>query len=216
MAAFKLDAEMVAQKKVDPIIEEKLKTPDKRRRSEVIERETKNIYRRAFSETQLLDLIPEDMKEGHSYHFITGGDVDGLSYLKLVLRQQPLDYLLFSTWVIAADDILQLEEWLKTGKIKKIDAYVGEIFKGSYVFEYKKLKEVITKYGGRLCEFKNHSKIFAGKGPKYSFGIETSANINTNPRTENGCITIDKEIFKFYKDFFDGIVSFDKEGNTKK
>ena len=39
------------------------------------------------------------------------------------------------------------------------------------------------------------TKIFAGYGDKFHFGIQTSANINTNPRTENGCITINKEIF---------------------
>jgi len=38
-----------------------------------------------------------------------------------------------------------------------------------------------------------HAKIFAGHGPKFYFGIQTSANINTNPRTENGCITIGRE-----------------------
>lgn len=31
----------------------------------------------------------------------------------------------------------------------------------------------------------------------------------TNPRTENGCITISNEIYKFYKDYFDGIKSFE-------
>ena len=58
--------------------------------------------------------------------------------------------------------------------------------------------------------FKNHSKIFAGYGEKYYFGIQTSANINTNPRTENGNITLSKELFQFYKSYFDGIKSFEK------
>ena len=44
------------------------------RRVECIERETKNVYRRAFSETQLLDVIGTDtLKIGHSYHCISGG-----------------------------------------------------------------------------------------------------------------------------------------------
>jgi len=103
-------------------------TPEKkthRRNTECIERETKNIYRRAFSETQLLDVIGLELKEGHSYHCITSGDVDSLSYLKIILRHQKLDYCLFSTWCMASDDILQFNEWLTSGKIKKLDAYVG-------------------------------------------------------------------------------------------
>jgi predicted amino acid racemase len=112
---------------------------------------------------------------------------------------------------MAADDVLQFEEWLESGKIKKLDAYVGEIFPGTYHFEYEKLKEIFQKYQcGRIAVFKNHSKIFAGIGQKFAFGIETSANINTNPRTENGCITIGSEIYEFYKSYFDGIESFNK------
>ena len=57
--------------------------------------------------------------------------------------------------------------------------------------------------------FRNHSKIFAGIGQKFAFGIQTSANINTNPRTENGCIQIGSDIYNFYKDYYDGIVSFE-------
>lgn len=182
----------------------------KRRKTECIVRNDKLIYRRAFSETQLLDVLGIDFKDGESYHCITAGDVDSLSYLKCVLRQQNLDYCLFSTWCMAADDILQFDEWLTEGKIKKLDAYVGEIFPGSYKMEYKKLKEVFEKHQcGRIAVFKNHSKIYAGIGSKFAFGIETSANINTNPRTENGCLTISQGIFEFYKEYFDGIKSFE-------
>lgn len=185
-------------------------TQTKRRNTECVVRTDRNIYRKAYSETKLLDVLGFDFKDGESYHCITAGDVDSLSYLKCVLRQQDLDYCLFSTWCMAADDIMQFEEWLESGKIKRLDAYVGEIFPGSYKFEYKKLQEIFQKYQcGRIAVFKNHSKIFAGYGDKFAFGIETSANINTNPRTENGCLTIGKEIMEFYKEYFDGIISFE-------
>ncbi len=190
---------------------EMLALPEKktRRRSVALaQRETRTIYRRAFSETQLMDAVGLNFKDGDIYHCITGGDVDALSYLKIVIRQQPLDYVLMSTWCMANDDVLQLEEWIKAGQIKKCDMYMGEIFPGTYKVEYEELKRVITPDIGRIAVFRNHSKIFAGYGPKFHFGIETSANINTNPRTENGCITINKEIYEFYKSYFDGIVSF--------
>jgi hypothetical protein len=194
--------------------DEKIPKPDdpkpQQKRSTNIKRRHQNTYRRAFSETQLLDIVDLDFKDGDSYHFITGGDVDALSYLKIVLRQQDLDYLLFSTWCMASEDVWQFKDWLEAGKIKKIDAYVGEIFPGTYRLEYKMLKPLIESYGGRVAVFRNHSKIFAGYGDKFYFGIETSANINTNPRTENGCITIDRGLFEFYKAYFDGIVSFEK------
>ena len=184
--------------------------PNKRRSTKCLERSTKNEHRRAYSETQLLDVTPKELKDGYSYNYITSGDVDALSYLKIILRQQNLNYCLFSTWCMACDDVLQIEEWLKKGKIKTCDAYLGEIFKGSYRNEWEKLNEVIPKFGGRVTTFMNHSKIFAGIGDKFAFGIQTSANINTNPRTENGCITIGHDIYQFYKDYFDDIHGFNE------
>lgn len=182
-----------------------------RRKTMCLERTDNHLYRRAFSETQLLDVLPREMKEGTSYHCITAGDVDSLSYLKVILRQQDLDYCLFSTWCMADEDILCFEEWLESGKIKKLDAYVGEIFPSSYTLAWQQLNNLFEKYKcGRIAVFRNHSKIYAGYGNKFHFGVETSANINTNPRTENGCITINKEIFEFYKEYFDGIVSIVK------
>ena len=183
-----------------------------RRKTQCYELSTKYLYRRAFSETSLLDACEKfEFREGHAYHFITGGDVDSLSYLKAILRQQPLSYCLFSTWCMAAEDLLQFEEWLRAGRIKHLDGYVGEIFPNSYRVEYQLLKDVFARNcgGGRIAVFKNHSKIYAGIGPKFAFAVETSANINTNPRTENGCITIDHGIYEFYREFFDGIKSFE-------
>ena len=189
--------------------------PEKRlnkRNADCVKRHNINIYRRAFSETQLMDVVGLDFKNGESYHCITAGDVDSLSYLKIILRQQDLDYCLASTWCMALDDILQIEEWLKDGKIKRLDFYMGEIFKGSYSKEYEKFKEVFDKYKcGRIAIFRNHSKIYAGYGKEFHFAIESSANINTNPRTENTTITIDEGLYGFYKNYFDKIVSFDKQ-----
>lgn len=191
---------------------EKPKSNKRGRRSECLVRETKNIYRKAFSETQLLDLVGlEDFKDGYQYNFITAGDVDSLSYLKVILRQQKLDYLLLSTWCMASDDIMQIEEWIEQGLLNKVDFYLGEIFPKSYPFEWSKINELIKKYKcGRIAVFRNYSKIYAGYGEKYYFGVQTSANINTNPRCENGCITIGKDMFDFYKDYFDKIITIVK------
>jgi hypothetical protein len=184
--------------------------PEKKQKHSVnIMRKSAHTYRRAFSETQLLDILPLNMKVGESYHIISAGDVDSLSFLKIILRQQNLDYLLLSTWCMAKEDIYQIQDWLENGNIKICDAYVGEIFPGTYKSEFALLKPIIEKFGGRVCVFRNHSKIYAGYGEKFHFGIETSANINTNPRTENGCITIDEGLYRFYRNYFDGITSFE-------
>jgi len=191
-------------------VNNKPKQPRSRLYSNTVDRKTKQIYRRAFSETQLLDLV-QVLEPDCIYNFITGGDVDALSYLKLVLRSQNLDYCFFSTWCMATEDIYQIKDWLESGKIKKMDAFVGEIFPGTYLMQYRLLKPIIEKSGGRVAVFRNHSKVFAGYGDKFHFGIQTSANVNTNPRTEQGCIQTTKELYEFYYEYFSGIKSFDRD-----
>lgn len=172
-------------------------------------------YRRAFSEVRMLESMQYvKLQEGVTYNFITGGDVDSLTYLKIVLNQHDLDYVLCSTWCMAAEDILQLQEWYTAGRIRKLDMYVGEIFPNSYKVEWSMVKGFYeaNPSAGRVAVFRNHSKIYAGCNEKenFYFGIQTSANINTNPRTEQGSITIDRGIYDFYREYFDGIISFEK------
>ena len=214
---FNADAEQPAPDPPEQVQDEKEAPRPKgrqHRKTELFELTPKYEYRRAFSETKLLDALAAPgfhFEEGHCYNFISAGDVDSLSYLKAVLRQQPLDYCLASTWCMGAEDILQFREWVESGRIQKLDIYVGEIFHGSYGAEFRMLKRLYRDHPdlGRFALFRNHSKVFAGTGPLFSFCIQSSANINTNPRTENTCIIIDRGLFEFYKQYYDGIISFE-------
>ena len=48
-------------------------------------------------------------------------------------------------------------------------------------------------------------------GEKFDCLIESSANVNTNPRSENTVLTVDTELVNYYIDLFNGIVPFNKE-----
>lgn len=179
-----------------------------RRKTEMLEIPEHTLYRRAYGEVKLLELAGmTPLKDGYSYHFITGGDVDSLSFLKFVMLHQPkIEYMLCSTWCMAAADILQFREWIEGGVIRSMDFYVGEIFPNSYGVEWYMVNQLVNDTNcGRVVSFRNHSKIYAGIGEEFAFVIESSANINTNPRTEQGLITINRELYQFYKDYFDGI-----------
>lgn len=152
------------------------------------------------------------LKSGYTYNFITAGDCDSLTFLKIVLNQHSLDHLLFSTWCMAAEDLLQFTEWYESGKIRKLDMYLGEIFPSTYRIEWSMVQNFYRDHpeAGRVAVFRNHSKIYAGcsEADNFYFGIQSSANINTNPRTEQASITVDEGIYRFYKEYFDGINSF--------
>ena len=53
----------------------------------------KQFFRRYASERQLEEVLDWEFEQGAAYHVISGGDVDSLTFLKLILRQQPVRYL---------------------------------------------------------------------------------------------------------------------------
>jgi len=101
---------------------------------------TRTETRRAKSEAVLFDILPARLEMGTSYHVISHGDVDSLSYLIHIAKNQELDSVLISTWCMAMPDL----EWLR-GKVDsfqfgKVDFVLGEIFPAQYPDEYKKIK----------------------------------------------------------------------------
>ena len=167
--------------------------------------------RRASSEVVLSEILPPTIEDGDAWHVLSSGDVDSLSFVKHLLTSTALDYVAFSTWCMAVSDVEQMETWLSTGRIGRIDAYVGEIFPGSYAGAHALLCNAVRTRGGRVAVFRNHSKLFLCRAGERAWVIESSANINTNPRTENTVITADRGLFDHHKAYLDSIKSFNRD-----
>jgi hypothetical protein len=170
----------------------------------------RQFFRRFKSELALEEALPWDFEEGCAYHVLSGGDVDSLTFLKHVLRQQQCRYVLLSTWCMALQDIEELERYLRLGRIGRLDTYVGEIFRASYSNEWRRLCAVHREFGGRAAIFRNHSKVYVCFGEAFDCVIESSANVNTNPRTENTVVTVSSMLAREFKRFYDGINSFER------
>ena len=171
----------------------------------------RHFERRVNSELALEKQLPWHFENGATYHCISFGDVDSLTYLRVIVKQQKIRYVLLSTWCMAMTDAEEIKKWLDGGYIDRIDFYVGEIFPKQYAGVYQFIFENCLRNGGRIATFRNHSKVMAGFGEKFDFAIASSANVNTNPRCENTTITVNTEVAHFYKDFFDGIKSFNRD-----
>lgn len=164
---------------------------------------------RLMSEAKADEILPWHFEKGTSYHVVSYGDVDSLTFLRHIVKQQPLDYVLLSTWCLEREDAAEIERWVRRGDVRRIDFYVGEIFKTTYRGARDVLERTARSCGGRVCRFRNHSKVMAGVGKDFSFVVESSANVNTNPRAEQTCITVDDGLFRFYKEFYDQMKDFD-------
>lgn len=164
---------------------------------------------RILSEAELSKIADWHFEKNVAYHFITAGDVDSLTFLRWILRQQPLKYACISTWCMSPKDAEEMLTWLDRGLVQRFDFYVGEIFKDGYRGCRDILDKICKKCGGRVARFRNHSKLMACYGRDFDFVIESSANIDTNPRTEQTCITTVRDLADFYINYFNKINDFD-------
>lgn len=172
---------------------------------------TLHKMRRIKSEIAVEEELPWHWEQGVSYHCISNGEVDGLTYLRAAVKQQRCRYVMLATWSLAAEDIREMRHWVKSGYIGRIDIYVGEMFlSAGRSHERKELIKLCREAGGRLVIFRTHAKVMAIFGERFDCAIVGSANINTNPRVEEMVITVDSELARFYKEYFDEIKSFER------
>jgi hypothetical protein len=171
----------------------------------------RQLWRKASSEKALEAAMPWHFQEGDCYHCFSFGDVDSFTFFKMVLRQQPIKYAAISTWCMAGEDVTDLRRWHERGMVGRVDFFLGEIFKSGYPDVYRAVQEFIRECGGRMVIFRNHSKVMAIEGERFDCLIESSANINTNPRSENTVLTVDRELTGEYIQLFSEIVPFNKD-----
>ena len=180
------------------------------RKARAVKTRSRLNARRASSESTLDEILPSSFDEGDSWHVLSSGDVDALSFANHIFKNHQVEYMCFSTWCMSVADVDVMEGWLNQELVKRIDAYVGEIFQGSYAKEFRELSAAIKPFGGRVCVFRNHSKVFLIKCVDKCFVIESSANINTNPRCENTVLTCSTELYQHHKRYFDEIRAFNQ------
>lgn len=205
---FKLDFE---EEKIEE--HTKQETDIKKKKIHTHKTGKRHVSRKYTSETILSNSLPWQFEDGECYHCISMGDVDSFSYCKHVLKSHKFDSLLLSTWCMAGEDVEEIESYLERGILKNVDFYVGEIFPKTYKMVYEMVLKLSDKYGSRCCIFRNHSKVMVLKSNKLSCVIESSANINTNPRVEQTVITFDSDLADFYIDFYENINNFNQEND---
>lgn len=134
-------AEAAPEKKADE--KERPDDPNKERSVQVYQARTRNFERRIKSEAHLEESLPWHFEKGAAYHCFSFGDVDALTYLRAVVKQQPLEYVALSTWCMAQTDVDEIRKWVERGLIGHVDFYVGEIFQASYAPIFLQLSELV-------------------------------------------------------------------------
>lgn len=167
--------------------------------------------RRAFGVAELAQAMGKvRFDAGHSYNFITEGDVDYMSYLRLIIAKvQRLDEVIVSVWRMLEEDWMWLVMLFHQGRIGHLDFYVGDMFPTVCEGTWRLVTSFYQRHpsAGRAVYYRNHTKIFlaASHWEGLYLTFQASCNCNTNPRAEQAVLTVDKRLWQFYCDYFEGV-----------
>lgn len=178
-------------------------------------RKAKTQAIRCTREAHLKKIFPDAIEPDHSYHFITGGDIDALSYPGVLIEKYTrFEESYWSTWTMSRVDVETLAGWLQNDQLGGVNVFTGEYFFRRETAVYATLLEMIKKHGGRLRTFKNHCKVILLKNEEKGLWlvIEGSANFTTNPRAEQTVINNSRELYEFYAAWFNELYQIKSKG----
>ena len=180
---------------------------EKRKNPQTIAAATRNhhLTRRAKSNAKLTEILPRQIEEGESWHVLSSGDIDVLSFTAHLISQTTyFEYLLIATWRINLEDLKVVRKWVESGLVERFDLIIDVRFQRLSPDEYQFAKELAREFSGRIVLARNHAKVTLLKSLERNifYVLESSANVNTNHRLEQTTLHASRSLFEFYETFF--------------
>lgn len=173
------------------------KMKQKKKRCFKISRETK----------QLGALIGNPPNENECFKMLSvGGGFSSLGVIKFIADREVIEELNVSTFRIGKNHFKVLNKLHSTGRIKKANFITSSSQKhidGESDYNYYHIIEKICdKNGWHLKTFDNHSKLILMKTAKNFYVVETSSNLNENPKMEHFSWENDESLYYWYEELF--------------
>lgn len=166
--------------------------------------------RRVRNDAELQRLLPATVSAGDSWHVLSTGDIDVLSFMRhLIAGCGHVDRALVTTWRINRDDLEQIQAWLDAGHIERFDLIIDQRFGRLAPDEYQLAQQIAADYGGSVHCCLNHAKVTLLSAPHAGqwLVVESSANVNTNHRLEQTALHNSRALFDFYAQALDRVRS---------
>ena len=140
------------------------------------------------------------------------GGIASLSFIKLVADREAIEELTASTLRIGRKQFQYLTSMGATKKLKAARFFTSSMqkdvdaasAKASYNYA-KQFETVCQKNGWKNLIVNNHSKIILMRTKNNYYVLETSSNLNENPKIEQYSFENNKELYDFYYSFFDAL-----------
>lgn len=167
----------------------------------------RQVFKISKSIKVLEDLIKRPPGEGESIRAISyEGGFSSISFITYIALSENIKELTASSLRIGLKQLEILDELKKRGKLENARFIFGTIMREDIKTDkydyYTKLVEISKRNGWEYIAIKNHSKIILMKTAKNYYVLETSSNLNENPKIEQFTFENDKNLYMFYYSLF--------------
>ena len=136
------------------------------------------------------------------------GGFASINFICLVAVKETILELTASTLRVGEKQFEHLTTMNESGKLLKASFFIGSIMKEDVKLVnkrydyYTKFKQACKNNNWEFVVINNHSKIILMKTENNYYVLETSSNLNENPKIEQYSFENDKELYNFYYGFF--------------
>lgn len=156
----------------------------------------------------LLDRLPE---EGEVYKFLSTGGFSSISFVRFIAKRAKILELTAFTLRVGKKEMQALNVLHSGGRLEKANFLIGSFMKndsktGLKYGYYQLFDRICGKNGWNYTVVQNHSKILLFETEVGKFVIETSSNLNENPKMEQFSFEKNAELYDFYFSALDELV----------
>ena len=159
------------------------------------------------SKNELSKVMPK-LPEDEIYKIVSCGNFSSVSFILYLCERTKINNLYASSLRIGKKHLQIIDAKRKEGKIGMCYFAVGSLMKdcGNAVKKYgyyDNFESVCGNNGWKYVVVNNHSKIILFDTDIGKFVLETSSNLNENPKIEQFSFERDEDLFDFYKSVFE-------------
>lgn len=161
---------------------------------------------------QLGALIKHPPRVDEVYKMLSvGGGFSSLAIIKYIAVNEKIEDLYVSTFRIGKAHFFELINLRNTNRIGRAHFITSQTqertdklakYKDSEYDYYKFMVNKCQEFGWDLKSFDNHSKLILMKTANNYYVVETSSNLNENPKMEQFSFENDKELYDWYLALF--------------
>lgn len=172
----------------------------------------RNFFNITKETKQLNALIEYPPKTNECFKMLSvGGGFSSLGIIKWIAELEQIEEMYVSTFRIGKrhfDVLCELKEKKLLDKCNFITSQTQErvddkmIYKGNEYNYYDFIVNKCLEFGWVIKSFDNHSKLILMKTKDNFYVLETSSNLNENPKMEQFNLENDESLFNWYKELF--------------